>query len=144
MCFIFFLTSLSYWFQVLIHKFYQESETTFKNSFSLTNFCKFLMQRSKMSKNMRKLRVELHNATFYPSWGPIFKKYFFQKHTPLSYEMWDLFQRWHLKDIEENNHGFEKLGALQITFLQKMSRYLAFVETKLAISITWPNEPIYI
>ena len=75
---------------------------------------------------MHKLRVKLRNATIYPPWGPIFKKYFFQKHTPPSSEMQNLFRRWHLKDIEEKNHGFEKSGALQITILQKVSGYIAF------------------
>ena len=56
----------------------------------------------------------------------MFKKYSFQKRTPPSSEMQNLFQRWHLKDIEEKNHGFEKSGALQITILQKVSGYIAF------------------
>ena len=39
----------------------------------------FFVQSSKLSINMRKLRVKLRNATIYPPWGPIFKKYFFKK-----------------------------------------------------------------
>ena len=42
----------------------------------------FSLQSLKMSKNMRKLHVKLRYATIYPPWGKIFKKYFFQKHTP--------------------------------------------------------------
>ena len=75
---------------------------------------------------MRKLHVKLRNTTIHPPLGPIFKKYFFQKHTPPTSEMGNLFQRWHLKDIKEKNNGFEKSGTLQITILQKVSRCVAF------------------
>ena len=52
-----------------------------------------------MSRNMRPLRVKLHNTTIYPPWDPIFKKHCFQKHTLPSSEMQNLFLRWHSKDI---------------------------------------------
>ena len=81
-----------------------------------------------MSRNMRKLRVKLCNATIFSPWGEIFKKYFFQKRTSTSSEMRDLFQRWHLKDIKEINHGFEKSGALQITIWDKWVGSLHFRE----------------
>ena len=42
-------------------------------------FFLFSFQSSKLSRNMRKLRVKLLNATIYPPWGPIFKKTFFSK-----------------------------------------------------------------
>ena len=55
---------------------------------------------------MRKLRVKLRNASIYPPWGQVFKKYFFQKRTPPSSEMLDLLQKWHLNRIEEKNQGY--------------------------------------
>ena len=60
----------------------------------------------------------------------------FQKHTPPSSEMVDLFKRGHLKDIEENNNGFVWSRALQVRIM-----CLAFKENVLAIPFTWQNEP---
>ena len=37
-------------------------------------FFLFSVQSSKLSINMRKLRVKLRNATIYPPWGPILQK----------------------------------------------------------------------
>ena len=56
----------------------------------------FSIKSSKLCRNMRKLRMKLHNATIYPPWGPIF---------PPSFEMLDLLWRLHLKDIDEKNYG---------------------------------------
>ena len=41
----------------------------------------FSIQSLKISKNMRKLRVKLRNATIYPPWGLISRSSFFQKRT---------------------------------------------------------------
>ena len=40
--------------------------------------------------------------------------------------MLDLLRRWNLKDIDEKNQGYLKSGALQVTILCKVSRFLAF------------------
>ena len=120
--FLLFLHFFSNWFHVLRHSFYPKCETTFSKEF----FFLLSLQNSKISRNMCKLCVKLRNATIYPNWGPMFKKYFFQKHTPPSSEIWNLFQRWDLKDIKEKNHKFEKSGALQITTLQKVRMCVAF------------------
>jgi hypothetical protein len=110
-----------------IRPFFHQSETTIWKHFFSNIIVLFFIQRSKMSRNMHKLCVKLRNATIYPPWGPIWKKKKkFKKSTSPSSEMRNLFRRWHLKDIEEKSHGFEKSGGLQITFLRKVSRCVAF------------------
>ena len=94
-----------------------------KNSFSQLFFF-FLCKSSNMSRLMCKLCIKLPNAMNNPPWGPIFILFFL--HSPPSSEMPNLFRSWHLKGIEEKNHGFEKSGALQITILQKVNRCVAF------------------
>ena len=86
------------------------------------------------------LRVKLRNATIYPPWGLIFKKYFFQKHTSPSSEMQNLFRRWHLKDIEEMNHGLKKKGPYKSQLNKKWVGALHFRENGLAITCTWPYQ----
>ena len=68
------------------------------------------------------------------------KKYLFlQKCTPPSSEMRNLFQRWHLKDIKDKNHGFEKSRALKTQFYKKWVSALHFRENGLAIIFYMAN-----
>ena len=45
-----------------------------------------------------------------------------QNHTPPSSEVLDLLQRWHLKDIDQKNHGYFYQGP----YKRKVSEWLAF------------------
>ena len=91
---------------------------------------------------MRKLRVKLRNAIIYPPWGPIFKNIFFQKsnfsknmllphlkcQTCFEGDIWKISIR-RMRDIFNQ-------GALQVTILRKVSRWLAF-------SIKWVGNHLY-
>ena len=46
----------------------------FKTVFPKLFFCLFSIQSSKLSKNLRNMRMKLRNTTIYPPWGLIFKK----------------------------------------------------------------------
>ena len=116
--FLLFCTIFSKWFHVLIQPFHVKSKTTFSKQFFLNYFfCKpqkcletciscvvncitplFTQLEVKLKKNKKK------NIRY-----------------SLSSEMPNLFRKWHLKDIEEKNHGFKKSGTLQ-----KVSRCIAF------------------
>ena len=75
----------------------------------------FSLQSSKVSRNMHKFCVKFRNTTIYPPSGPIFQKQsFFLNVLRKTYwsELQKLFSSWQMKDIEENNHGFENSAAL--------------------------------
>ena len=67
--FLLFCTFCTNWFHVLIQP---NLKPHFQKSFSWIVFL-----ASKMSRNMHKLVWNLRNATVYPPWGRIFKKYMF-------------------------------------------------------------------
>ena len=104
MCFYFFALffKVTLWTNIAILP--QIWDHIFKTVFPKLFF--FSVQNSKLSRNMRKLRVKLRNATIYLPWGLIFKQSFFHKRTPLSSEMLDLLRRWHLNRIDEKNQGY--------------------------------------
>ena len=65
---------------------------------------------------------------FNPPWGQLSKDFFlFQKQTPPLSEMLYFFRMWHLKDIEEKNHGFVESQAIQVTIFPKVRKCLAFL-----------------
>ena len=89
-------------------------------------FFSFFIWSSKLSRNMHKLRRELHNTTIYPPWGPIFKKIFFSKTS--SSLIWNsglalnvIFERYWWEES-----WIFLLEALWVTILRKVSRCLAF------------------
>ena len=106
-------------------------------------FVLFSIPNSSMSRNMRKLRVKLRNATIYPPWGPIFKKYFF-KNTLLPHlkcktcsegDIWKILRR-RITDLKNQ-------GPYKSQFCKKWVGALHFRENGLAITFTWPEEARY-
>ena len=58
--------------------------------------------------------------------------------------MLDYLRRWHLKDINEKNHGLFNHGPYKSQICVKWVCVLLFQEIGLAITFTWQNEPSYI
>ena len=138
-CVFFFKVSLCIYIAIVPQIWDYISKTVFPKLF----FCS-LLKVKKMSRNMCKLRVKLGNATIYPPWGPIFKKYYFKKRIPPSSKMLDFLRRWHLKDIDEKNHGLFNQGPYNSHFCVKWVGVLLFQENGLAINFTWQNETSYV
>ena len=120
MCFSFFCNFCKNWF-------YLKCEPHLENGFSGTLFCYF----GKAPKCIKTGLNCIWNCV-----TPLFTSlevqfsiiFFLQKRTPSSSEMQSLFQRLHLKDIDEKNHGFEKLGAYKSQFCKKIVGALHFRE----------------
>ena len=85
---------------------------------------------------MRKLRVKLLNAIFYPPMrsNKKFKK--IKKGTPPASEMIDLLRRWNLKDIDDKNQNIFNQGSYKLEFSLKLVDALLFQENGLAITLT--------
>ena len=66
-----------------IRPIFPKSDTTKSKQLFLNFFCLFSILSSKMSRSMRKLLVNMRNATIYPPGGPIKKKYILLKNVLL-------------------------------------------------------------